>query len=258
MLEYQVADGPFLAERDHDDTQKPEPVRRGLMTSIAHLIEGVAHDVNNSLSNIRLASEVLVEDLEESSPEDPPDTDFLKYKLTNMIGEVDRARAVLGELFQLSRTDGLEKQPLSLKALLNRALAAQRGISDRIEVEMTVEDDLMITGDEHMMTAAFVNVLADALSTIDEAGCIGIRACRLPDGMVEVSVTNSGKALTGPQLEKILEPFFSTKKAGRGKGLGLYVPGQIVKAHEGGMLVESSPCEGTTVRLTLPSREDRG
>lgn len=235
-----------------------KPPHKRLMNSLSNFIEGVAHEVNNSLSTIRLAGEVIVEDLDQGSPEELPDADFLREKLTNIIREVDRARSFMAELFQVSRTKGIESEPLSLKALLNRALAAQSGISDQIQVEMTVEDDLIITADEPMMTTAFANVISDALSAIKGAGSLVIRACRQRNGVVEVSVTNSGKALSEPEMERIFEPFFSTKKAGRGKGLGLFVPCQIVKTHNGTIHAERSISGGTTIRLTLPSWEGGG
>jgi signal transduction histidine kinase len=226
------------------------------MTPVRDLIEGVAHAVNNSLSNIRLAGEVIVEDLEESTPQEPLDADFLKGKLMNIIGEVDRARAVLGELFQVSRSGHFEKVSLPLKALVNRAVAAQRGISDRVHVEVTVDDDLTISGDEHMLTTALANLVSDALFAINEAGYVAIHACRQPEGVVEVSVSNNGRALAEQDLARLFEPFYSTKKAKRGKGLGLYVPYRIVRSHNGGMCAENLPDGGTTIRLKLPSGED--
>ncbi|MFH1116055.1 MAG: HAMP domain-containing sensor histidine kinase [Pseudomonadota bacterium] len=228
--------------------------RSGNRTSPAALFAGMYHELSNPLANIRLAAEVLLEDLEESQREGLPDTEYVEFKLTGIVREVDRAAALLRELSHLSRVDGFETEWTSLKGLLERAwVSSRQRIPPGVRVKISGGEDICVKCDEQMLLTAFMNLISDAAAAVGDHGEVSLESRRDSRDTVEIAVTNTGESLLDQIDDAIFEPFSSTRRAGRGKGLGLFVPSEIIKSHNGSIRIESISGRGTAIMLRLPA-----
>ena len=226
------------------------------LASIRPLLAGVVHQINNPLSNIRLAGEVLLEELDEVVTEDEAFKKFHKHKLTGIISEVDRARKLMRELNQLAERKILNRNSLNLTEIINRAIHSLRPhIPPEIELITSLEDHIQISGDNQMMTTAAVNLISFAVQSIEGEGTVVVMTQVAEDGMVELSVTDSGKTIPEQDLGRVFEPFFASKESGRKAHLGLFVAYDIVRRHNGMMWAVNTVGKGISLRVKLPAKE---
>ncbi|MFH1113671.1 MAG: ATP-binding protein [Pseudomonadota bacterium] len=232
-------------------------VRAQSFASLGTLVAGVAHEVNTPLSNIRLHSEILLEELEDLTEEQMPSKEFFRKKLSSCIREVDRALRIVHDLLHLSGTKDLALSPLKLRVPVEKAVELLGpGTFSEIRLVVDIENHLEIQGDAHRLTTVFMNLLANAAAAIEGKGRIGIEAGVCEDGTVEVRVKDTGKGIPEDQLERIFDPFFTTREDKKGQGLGLFVAHEIITAHNGRIWVESVPERGTVVVMRLPVQGD--
>ncbi|MDQ7783285.1 MAG: HAMP domain-containing sensor histidine kinase [Desulfomonilaceae bacterium] len=226
--------------------------------SLGALFAGIHHELSNPLANIRMAGEVLLEDLEElegGQNAGALDMEYVKYKLSGIVREVDRAGSLLRELSQISRVNDLETEWVNLKGLLDRVAATMLPrIPPQVKVTVRVNADVYVGCDEQMLTTAFVNLVSDAAAAVGDQGEVILEERMDSGDVVEITVENTGSAPSDRHLEEIFEPFVSTRKAGRGKGLGLFVSFRIVKSHNGTIWAESISGRGMTIKLRLPAK----
>ncbi len=224
-------------------------------TSLGALFADMYHELSNPLANIRLAAEVLLEDLEDSQDEGSPDMEYVKYKLSGIVREVDRTGSLLRELSQISRAGDLHMEWVNLGELLKRASAfIKLRIPPRVRVTVQSKSDILVRCDEQMLMTAFMNLICDAVDAVGDEGNVDLEAHMDSEETVEISVSNTGDLLLEQGFDNIFEPFFSTRKAGRGKGLGLFVPFQIIKSHNGIIWTEPVTDRGTAIKLRLPAK----
>jgi two-component system sensor histidine kinase HydH len=113
------------------------------------------------------------------------------------------------------------------------------------------DDSLRVPMDADKMSQVMLNLLLNALDAMSAGGCLTVRVCGNADNSIRIQVIDSGTGIDPKDQPSIFEPYFSTKKTGT--GLGLAIVHNIVKAHQGDILVESRPGRGTTVMITLPA-----
>jgi len=227
----------------------------GGRTTLGALLAGMYHEMSNPLANIRLAAEVLLEDLEDSENEGSLDPEYLMLKFSGIVREVDRAGTLLRELSQLARGNDFDMEWANLRGLLESAsISMQLSIPPRVRVSVCAQENLHVWCDGQMLTTAFRNLISDAVAAVGDQGEISLEARMDSDDAVEITVANSGSPLLEGTFDQIFEPFFSTRIAGRGKGLGLFVPSEIVKNHNGSIWIETLADRGTAIRLRLPAR----
>jgi signal transduction histidine kinase len=228
-------------------------VRSESFAALGTLVAGVAHEVNSPLSTIRLHSEVLLEELEGLTDTEDTTRAFFEKKLKSIMREADRTLTVVHDLLQLSKDKSLTLQPMKLKNALQRALdLLDSRIPPEIELTVTMDDDLEILGDEQRISTAFMNLISNSVTAIEGRGRITVEAHAGEDAMVDIAVTDTGKGIPEEEIDKIFDPFFSTKEGAKGSGMGLSITHEIVSSHKGHIWAESTPGEGTTMRLRLP------
>jgi len=169
---------------------------------------------------------------------------------------VDTIRSVLDR----TRDAPVTRAPLAFGALVSDTLTLlasrfrARGVAVSVDVPSTLPS---VRGDAIGLRQVLINLLTNALDAIEGVGAIEIRAAALTRSdqrglQVEISVHDSGRGMTAEELVHAFEPFYTTKAAGRGTGLGLMIVEQIVHAHGGHLKAESTPGRGTTIRVFLP------
>jgi two-component system, NtrC family, sensor kinase len=216
------------------------------LSSLGRMAAGIAHEINNPLAGILLYSSNLVKKVPETGP--------LKKGLEVIIRETIRCRGIIQDLLEFSR----EKEPVKvladLNGVINKALSilANEFRINRISLEKRLSDNLPnVLIDVNQIEQVFINFFMNALEAIQGQGSVSVRSYMDEDNHgVVVEVEDSGMGIPQEHLEKIFEPFFSTKA--KGTGLGLAVNYGIIQKHGGQIRVSSQPGRGTTMTIRLP------
>ncbi len=220
------------------------------LAGLGTMLAGVAHEVNNPLSNISSACEILLEELDEG------DKDFQRKLLRNVLEQVEKARTLILNLLEFSRTKELILQNVNLRELIDKTLESLSGqIVHGVNVVVEIDPKLFVRVDRQKIEQAFTNLLSNAFQALDGEGEVKIRALSKRDGMIQIRISDSGKGIPEEHLPKIFDPFFTTKDVGKGTGLGLFITHDIVLRHKGAIQVKSSPEKGTTFSIRLPEAE---
>jgi len=174
-----------------------------------------------------------------------------------MIKEVDRLNRVITELLDFARPKPPHREPHSLENILTQTLMVlEPELSKRkVEVNKECEPNLpTVLVDRDQISQAFLNLLLNSLESIDGGGKIQVRLKKggVPSSVI-INIADTGRGIPPEDLEKVFEPFFSTKR--QGTGLGLAIVHQIIESHGGDIIVESEEGMGTTFQITLPGAE---
>jgi two-component system, NtrC family, sensor kinase len=250
-------------------------VQREKLASLGTLVSGVAHELNNPLSNISSSCQILIEEIEEA------DTKFKKELLLQIEQQTDRAKNIVRSLLEFSRDKEFKRQHLPLKDLFQETLQFLKGqVPSRITVGIDIPDDVAIFADKQRIQQAFLNLIKNALDAIEGEGTVFIKACRhvlkgaiddrceyqknqgqctgecpIKTDTIDIEVRDTGSGIPHELLTKIFDPFFTTKDVGKGAGLGLYIVQEIVHEHDGCIGVCSNPGKGTTFMIRFPIKE---
>ncbi|MDP2167447.1 MAG: ATP-binding protein [Thermodesulfovibrionales bacterium] len=221
------------------------------LISLGTMVSGVAHQLNNPLSNISTSCQILSEEIEEG------DIGFKKELLGQIEEQVERAKGIIHSLLEFSKKKEFERVPLPLTDLIEDTLRLLRGeILTQVEVRVNIPDDLWLMADKQRIEQAILNIIKNGIDAIPGEGTILISAGETtPDKTVEIKIQDTGTGIEAEEMEKIFTPFFTTKAEGKGSGLGLFVAREIIEDHEGTIEVDSTPGQGTTFTIKLPLKE---
>jgi PAS domain S-box-containing protein len=235
------------------------------LDSVGKLTGGIAHDFNNLLTVIGGNLQVL-----EERPAVANDSGAAE-----MVGSATRAtrRAaeLTGKLLAFSRRQVLQPERIEVGHLLNtlRDMLC-RTLDQRIVLQVDVPPDCPpCKADAGQLEAALLNIAINARDAMPSGGRLTFAAFRCaalplsigndgggPANYVEIAVSDSGKGMPDSVRERAFEPFFTTKEAGRGTGLGLSTVYGFARQSRGAVSLESTPGQGTTVRLYLPCHDE--
>ena len=231
------------------------------MEAIGTLAGGIAHDFNNILAAIIGFSEIVEEDL----PDKSPDRIYMKRVLKAAF----RGRDLVQQILTFARKTELERNPVSLSSITKETVQFLRAsIPTTIEIIL----DITATSDTILATPVEVqqvlmNLLTNASLAMQEKGGISyvsimdvdlepgnpfLEPEMLPGEYVKLTVTDTGTGMTPDVMERMFDPFFTTRKVGHGTGLGLAVVYGIVKKLQGNITVESNPGVGSTFQVFFP------
>jgi len=234
--------------------------QRARMESVGQLAGGIAHDFNNVLSAIMMATDFL---LNAHKPTDPSFQDIMQIKQN-----ANRAASLVRQLLAFSRRQTLRPQVLDLgERLEDLQIMLSRLIGEKVALEVKHGRDLWpVKADISQFEQVIVNLAVNARDAMPSGGKLNVRtanvdaaeAARLHyKGMptaeyVLVEVADTGTGIPLDIIDKIFDPFFSTKDVGKGTGLGLSTVYGIVKQTGGFIYPDSAPGKGTTFRIFLP------
>lgn len=206
----------------------------------------MAHEIRNPLGSIRGTAEILQDGI------DPADR---RYEFTRiLIKEVDRLNRVVQDFLDFARPAGAERSRVDLHALLQDllVLTRQQFLKGQVAVELSGEGAPPVAGEAEQLKQAFLNLLLNAQQATAAGGRVTL-AVEAADAGVLVRVADSGQGIAAPNLPRIFNPFFTTRR--EGTGLGLAITHRIIQAHGGRIEVESTPGEGTTFSVWLPQEK---
>ena len=217
------------------------------LAAVGQLAAGVAHDINNPLSAIIANTQLLQRDL-------PPDDD--RQESLELIAKAgDRALRVVRNLLDFARQDRYEFAATDVNNSLQSALdlIEHQLVTHSITLACDFAPDLpLIQASHDHLQSVWLNLLLNARDSFaGEAGEIRISTRRQGDE-ISIIVIDTGMGIPPERLNRIFEPFYTTKKAGQGTGLGLSLCQRIVKRHGGRIQVESQVGHGTAFTVSLP------
>jgi signal transduction histidine kinase len=219
------------------------------LSSIGTLASGTAHQINNPLNNIATSCQLALAEI------DRQQNPMVVSMLETINQETQRAGEIVRGLLEFSRAQTFSLQPYPLSKVVRKVkqLVASE-LPAGIRLETDVPEDLILNIDMQKMVEALLNLTINAIQAIPKPpGTIFISAERDPDGKNGIiTVADTGTGIDKENLPKIFDPFFSTKKAENGTGLGLAVVYGIIKKQHGSTRVESEKGKGTRFIITLP------
>ncbi|MBL7175040.1 MAG: Cache 3/Cache 2 fusion domain-containing protein [Desulfobacteraceae bacterium] len=228
-------------------------VEASKLRALGELVAGVAHELNNPLMASQTILHVILKSLRGDSPE--------RERLQLIRRCNDRIEKIVEHLREFSRQTEPEFQELNINQPIENALmiTGQQLMDHNISIERTLSEDLPeIMGDSNQLEQVFLNLISNARDAMDEvtgSKVLTIRSYLIDDeGLtsVAVSVKDTGVGIPEENLDKILDPFFSTKPVGKGTGLGLSLCFGIIEAHGGRFEIKSEPGKGTEIKVLLP------
>jgi signal transduction histidine kinase len=224
------------------------------LAALGTLLSGVAHELNNPLSNISTSAQILSEEIEEG------DAEFKKNLITQIETQADKARDIVKTLLEFSRIKEFKKAKLLLKKLVEETILLVRGHApDNVIISVEIPEDLTIIADKQRMQQVLLNLIKNGIDAIQDNGHIWISASDTgyysSYNGVEILIEDDGPGIEAEQLKKIFDPFFTTKDVGKGSGLGLFIVHDIIEWHGGSITVDSRPGLGTTFIIWLPETQ---
>jgi len=270
------------------DLRQKHLVQSEKLASLGTLLSGVAHELNNPLSNISSSCQILLEEFEDA------DTENKKDLLSQIDEQTERARNIVRSLLEFSRHKEFKKETLPLKKLIDETILFIKGeISTGVKINLDIPDEIVILADKQRIQQVFLNLIKNALESIAGQGSLSIRAqkhiinwekeekgiceypryrgkctgeCPAEKDTVDIEIEDTGIGIPPDVLPKIFDPFFTTKDAGKssgqglyvgtGSGLGLYIVEEIIEEHNGCIAVDSEVGKGTCFLIRLPIRRD--
>lgn len=226
-------------------------VESGRLASIGELAAGVAHEINNPLNSVLGYTQLL---LEEELPRQAQDD------LRNILSEGNRAAGIVQNLLSFARKREPQKEAVDLRDVVQRSLelksydfrAANIGVRTQFPRNLP-----KILADEHQLIEVMLNLLTNAeqaMTSAKSGGEIKIRVAtpRKNPEYVRVTITDNGPGIPPDLMDKISDPFFTTKEVGQGTGLGLSMSHGIIGQHNGVLWAESYPGKGASFHIDLP------
>jgi signal transduction histidine kinase len=221
----------MAADDDRDST------RAETYAEFAALVGGLAHEIRNPLSTIRLNMELLAEDFAETDAASPTKQRDrrARAKIELVRQECDRLQKLLGDFLDFARQESLAPEPGNLNE----------------ELEQLLDPELpSVRLDRETFRSAILNLLLNAVQAMDAGGQLVIRTRAAGLGVL-IELIDTGPGMDAETLSKVFQAFYTTKQGG--SGLGLPTARKIIEAHGGTIDVESTPGRGTKVTIWLPA-----
>ena len=231
------------------DERQKVITRSSRLVALGTMLSGVAHELNNPLSNISTSCQILLEEHDDLPPEMCHDL------LAQIDGEVLRAQRIVSTLLDFAREKQYDRHPTPARQLVDEVLQLTRSLTPPdATITTDVGEDLLIDVDRQRFQQVLINLLQNAADVVGPGGRIHIDARRENNG-TRISVADNGPGIAPEDLPRIFDPFFSTKAVGKGTGLGLFIVHEIIGQHGGTISVDSQPGQGTRFSIHIPDQK---
>jgi len=216
------------------------------LSSLGRMAAGIAHEINNPLAGILLFSS----NMSKKVPTEGPLQDGLQI----IIRETQRCKTIIQGLLDFSRDSQPQKTEADINVIMYNSLAVVENefLLKHVSIDNQLAQDMVKTYlDGNQILQVFINILLNALQASEKNGRVKVQSYLNHDsGLVGMTISDQGCGMAPEALEKIFDPFFSTKS--QGTGLGLAVSYGIVKNHQGTIKAYSEPGRGTRFVVELP------
>ncbi|MEZ5070789.1 MAG: ATP-binding protein [Bacteroidales bacterium] len=223
------------------------------MASLGVLTAAVSHEINNPLQYLSGIHYGFANYFKTHGSRDEETTNLL---LQSTETSIERISGIVSGLNQFSRDNSDYDEDCDIHSILDNCLVMlHHETKHRIEVTRHFSgESLVVKGNVGKLHQVFMNVLINAIQSIDSEGRMDITTS-VKKGRASILVSDTGSGIPREHLSKILDPFFTTKEPGKGTGLGLSITFSILKEHHGHIEFESEPNQGTKAMITLPLKK---
>jgi two-component system, NtrC family, sensor histidine kinase HydH len=241
-----------ILSSEHNKRQKLELelIQKDKMATLGGLISGVVHEVKTPLAIIKTRIQIWQQELKKrQSQEDNKLLNDESFKM--VVDEIDRLTRLVKRLLAFSKSVSADFQKLRLSEVFMRAVSVVQ-INSRSEIILNLSDNIpMMSGDDGALEQVFINVLNNAVESMPDGGSVVVGMSYNNDTReIETTITDIGNGIADSIRDKILAPFFTTKK--QGVGLGLSICKEIIASHNGRMEFIPNQPQGTIVKIYLP------
>jgi signal transduction histidine kinase len=239
--------GDLTAKMNELKTTQEQLVHSTKMAAIGELSANIAHEINNPLTSVLGYATHLLKTLD--IPEAP------RKMLGVMEQETLRVRKIIRNLLDFARQRPTCLQPEDILTPMRETVALIEGLADASSVRIHEEyptEPFLVNMDHNEIKQVFVNIANNALQAMPRGGEFRIRLEAAGENEILIELSDTGIGIAPEHLNRIFEPFFSTKDNGHGTGLGLSISYRIIQNHGGRVETESIVGSGTTFRIFFP------
>jgi signal transduction histidine kinase len=235
----------IIEERAREQMRLKEQLNQAEhLSSLGEMAAAISHEIRNPLGIIRSSSELLKKKVTAVDPSNPvPDI---------IIEESSRLNNIITDFLNFARPRNLNLLPCNVEEVIDKNLSflsTQEEAKD-YRVQKKFHGDLpVLSADSAMLYQAFLNIIINAAQAMPDGGTISIKT-GINGNMVSISFEDEGPGIPEELLEKIWNPFFTTKEKGTGMGLGIVK--KIIELHGGRIMIQNRPEGGSIVMITLP------
>jgi PAS domain S-box-containing protein len=228
------------------------------LASIGRLVASVCHEINNPISSIVTFNKLILSYIQENKL--PPDglSSFTQY-LELSVKEALRCGEIVKNLLTFARQKSISAANVNLIEMVKTVVILTAHQLKMADVDCEVQlpkPPFTAWGDYALIQQCLMNLVFNAMESMPEGGTMTFSGGQ-DDNSDEVwlALTDTGQGIDERDLPRIFEPFYSTKGAGKGVGLGLSMVYGIIREHNGNIEVDSEPGKGTTFKITLPTKQ---
>jgi len=219
------------------------------MLAIGQLASGVAHEIRNPLGIIRSHCYILRHSQNANESE-------IQDSVEAIESSVVRASGIIENLLNFVRISSDRCQPTNIRDFLDGVIALERKTLEKNSIEVSVEcpEDISCCLHQDSLKHVFINLISNSMDAIEADGRVSIKSYKERNSII-FEFSDNGEGISEKDIKNIFNPFFTTKPAGKGTGLGLYITYNEIKKCGGSITVSSKQGEGTTFRIEIPLRE---
>jgi len=217
------------------------------LTSMGIMAAGIAHEINNPLTNVSLNIEMLKDIV--------GGDEKAGKKLDAIDRNIQRASSIAKELLHFSRETESPLEPTDISKILKSSISLLSNQENSSIIHLNLKKTPYINGIPWKLEEVFINLLMNSLDACDNQDSVEVEAYHDGD-IVTVMIRDTGHGIPDTMLHQVFDPFFTTKEVGKGTGLGLSMCYNIIKQHDGEISLESPEQGGTIVTINLPVASD--
>ena len=256
LLLHDEISGSLVYLRDITERKQSEArLRRAeSLASLTTMTAGMAHEIKNPLGSIGIHIQLMQKSL---NRDDKCDKEFFNKNLNILSEEVDRLNSIVVDFLFAVRPMDVNLKDRSIEELMNESFELVRPEleNENIELETDFEDDVpMLQIDDKLMKQAVLNIIKNAMNAMPNGGHLAVHLFKENENVV-LQIKDDGEGISEENLDKIFEPYFTTKDFG--SGLGLTLVYKIIKEHDGEIQLKSKVGVGTIfiIKLPIPQKE---
>lgn len=224
------------------------------LASIGQLAAGIAHEINNPLGTIMLYASLVKKQIEKLETVNGSSDD-----LAVIINEANRCKNIVANLLNFARQGKLSLQRFDIFELLSKIVKRVKPlpIFSGVKIEMNLDAiDPVVEADPDQTEQVFLNLIMNAAEAMEQSEVkkLSINIDDRPEERIEVHITDTGCGIPRENYKNIFTPFFTTKKIGKGTGLGMAIAYGIIKMHKGEISFKSNVGEGSSFSVILAKR----
>ncbi len=257
-LQNSSRDAALLLARDltEEEKIKAEAMRSAQLASVGELAAGVAHEINNPINGIINCAQIILDD---------PDDDESRELLRRVIKEGKRIASIVSNLLNLSRHNEESAKTVSIKKIIENCLelVRHRFKNDMIILDIQLPDDLpLVYCNAHQIQQVLLNILSNSRYALNEKyenaapnkilTITGVKIERDKQPYVRLTLTDNGTGIEHDMIERVFDPFYSTKTKGKGTGLGLSISHGLMQENKGSLRIQSDPGKSTSLIVEIP------